>query len=348
MRLRLRDMVTDPGAPERANEDAAGVTPRGAVVIDGATGLADAPIMTPAHGPTDAAWLATFMLDRIRSGLDDAPDLRELIRSASLAARDAFDAAGGTDAPTYARPSAAFQLLRLLDDGVVETAGLADCRLVLQGADGALIEASGPQLNRKREQAAAQAALARNGGFGDGSSLRDPETLAALRASRARHNTPGGYWTLGLAPEAADYMAVSTHAVALPARGLLMSDGFADLIDLYEAYTPAALIDAAFATGLAPLLEQLRRLEREVDPDGAHYPRFKRSDDSTALAFEVGRLGGVDGFDTCQKPRLSVTLWRGFVEMISLRESVFLVLYQVWRRPTLPWLKPKYHRRGGP
>ncbi len=40
--------------------------------------------------------------------------------------------------------------------------------------------------------------------------------------------------------------------------------------------------------GLAGLLQELRHIEREVDPDGTRFPRFKRSDDATALLVKTG------------------------------------------------------------
>ena len=35
------------------------------------------------------------------------------------------------------------------------------------------------------------------------------------------------------------------------------------------------------------MLAELRRIERAEDPDGRLYPRFKVSDDATALLFEI-------------------------------------------------------------
>lgn len=287
-RLRVVEALTDPGAADRPNEDAYGANDAAIFVIDGATGLADAPILAPESGPTDAAWLAGLAAGRLEAGLTPDVDLTRLIGAICTEARDVFHAApGGGDAPRYAWPSAAIQILRLTSDGAVETAGLGDCRLFLVGADGALRSASGPQLDRAREQAAARAALARSGGFAARATLRDPETLAQLREARARQNTEGGYWTLGLAPEAAERMAVTRLNPALPARGLLLTDGFADLAELYGAYTPEELVAAAFSDGLAPLCAALRRIEREDDPSGARYPRFKQSDDATGVLFTL-------------------------------------------------------------
>jgi len=64
---------------------------------------------------------------------------------------------------------------------------------------------------------------------------------------------------------------------------LLASDGFAALVDLYRVLDAQALLERALATGLQPLVAEARRIETEVDPDGLRYPRFKTSDDATAL-----------------------------------------------------------------
>ncbi len=288
MALSVEEHVSEPGSAARPNEDRLGWTEAGAFVIDGATGLSDAPVMAPEEGPTDAAWLAAFAADRLTDGLAAAADLRDAIRAVSRAARDAFRGRpGGGAAPRYAWPSAAIQLLRTTADGGVETAGLGDCRLILLDAAGAVFDASGPQFDRGREQAAARAALERKGGFAAIATDRDPETLALLRASRERQNTPGGYWTLGLVPEAANQASVARFAPRPPARGLLMTDGFADLIDLFGAYDARGLIEAAFERGLDGLASELRRFERVVDPEGARYPRFKQSDDATAISFRL-------------------------------------------------------------
>jgi hypothetical protein len=35
------------------------------------------------------------------------------------------------------------------------------------------------------------------------------------------------------------------------------------------------------------MLDELRRFEREIDPEGLRYPRYKQSDDTTALLVEL-------------------------------------------------------------
>ena len=65
-----------------------------------------------------------------------------------------------------------------------------------------------------------------------------------------------------------------------------MSDGFYRLVSPYGRYTDAALIEAANAKGLGPLMQELRALEANPEDD-AKVGRFKTSDDATALLLEV-------------------------------------------------------------
>jgi hypothetical protein len=213
--------------------------------------------------------------------------LRDVVRGLSSSARDHFLALAGPTLERYRHPGASFQSLRLTKGGL-ETAGLGDCTLFLRDAAGTLTRFSGLSGGRSGEQSSARKALARLGGFNaDGDGYRDAETLAALRASRARHNTEGGVWTLGIHPEVADHIRIEMLDLELPAIGLLCSDGFADSVDNYALHTAADLIARAERDGLRPLLAEIRHIEREIDPNGLQFPRYKRSDDASAILLSV-------------------------------------------------------------
>ncbi|MFX8437380.1 hypothetical protein ABTL87_19685, partial [Acinetobacter baumannii] len=62
---------------------------------------------------------------------------------------------------------------------------------------------------------------------------------------------------------------------------LLMSDGFAALIDVYGLHDEAGLFAELATGGLTGLALQLRAIEQE-DGDFGRFPRFKGSDDATA------------------------------------------------------------------
>ncbi|MCF3640657.1 hypothetical protein LXM94_11845 [Rhizobium sp. TRM95111] len=284
--ITIRDSITDAGRPGGQNEDRSGATPQSAFVLDGATGLADERLFPDFR--SDAEWLADFACRRFLEA--DGAALRDAVDAINRQAGEAVAAAaGGRVLPAWALPIAGFQMVRL-EDGALVSYGLGDCRLFLRSdADGAVFETSALRGNAAAEREEARRSIAQAGG------LQAYGTLSAhaavrekLRESRARCNRPGArVWTLGTVPGAADHVVREVCPVGAPATGLLCSDGFAALCDQYGRYDPAGLVMAAAGRGLADLLGELRDIERRLDPDGRAYPRYKTSDDATAVLFRV-------------------------------------------------------------
>jgi hypothetical protein len=286
-RLEILDSISDPAKPGAENDDRVGWNASAAFVIDGATGLGD-PVMAPPA--SDAAWLAEHARRFLEENLTPERAIGGVVRDLCESARDAFFRAAGPAAiERYRYPNAAFQALRLTADGI-ETAGFADCKLILRDGAGQVLRRSGSRAGRDNEQRSARRAIAKSGGFNAaGESFRETQTLDDLRRMRARLNSdPDGMWTLGVVPEAGAYLRTEILTVTLPGVALLCTDGFADLVDNYQACTDERLIARAEADGLQALLEELRHIERVVDPDGLQFPRYKRCDDASAVLLRAG------------------------------------------------------------
>lgn len=282
--LRILDSISDPGNAARRNEDTAGGNASCAFVVDGATGLGGKPLL---DATSDAAWLAAFAVEVFEAEIATTTPIDDTVRDLNARVRRRIvEAAGDETIEAWALPTASFQLVRM-EGRELAVYGLGDCRLFLVDADGKASETNGDY--SKAESKGARRAVAQAGGLAAWRSLaEEPVVREALRRSRARHNQPGGVvWTLGSAPEAAAHLATWRLSPALPVRGLLCTDGFSALVDKYGRYDTVGLIEAAFERGLANLMSELRRIEHEEDPDGQRYPRFKVSDDATALLFEI-------------------------------------------------------------
>lgn len=285
--LRITDILTEPGDPSRVNEDAAGGNRCSAFVIDGATGLGPKSIV--GLDGSDAAWLARLAKTFFEQEVKPARPMADIVRTLNRqVGRVVHDAAGGLPVAAWSQPVAGFQLVRVEDQALV-TYGLGDCRLFLTGADGATHDTTALKGSQEQEREGARRAIARAGGLAAARSLaEDPAVRDELRRHRAGYNLEGSaVWTLGTEPAAARHLAMERLAVALPAAGLLCTDGFAALADQYGRYSPAEMVATARSAGLKAMLAELRRIERTEDPDGRLYPRFKISDDATALLFEV-------------------------------------------------------------
>jgi hypothetical protein len=273
--LRITDMLSDAGDVARVNEDAAGGNRCSAFVIDGATGLGEKSIV--GLEGSDAAWLArlakTFFEQQVTPGRDMADIVRTLNKQAATVVHDS---SGGLPIAPWSLPVAGFQLVRV-EGGSLVAYGLGDCRLFLTGSDGVTVDATALPGSHVNEREGAVRALS------DEPTVRDE-----LRRHRATYNRDdSSVWTLGTEPAAAKHLAVERLVAELPATGLLCTDGFAALSDQYGRYSPAELVATAKSAGLKAMLAELRRIERAEDPDGRLYPRFKVSDDATALLFEV-------------------------------------------------------------
>ena len=280
------DTISDPGKDSRPNEDRLGYNKHAAFVIDGATGLGDRQFMD-GFG-SDAAWIAEFAALRFAERLNGGADPKAVLRQVSEEARDTFTTMAG-DQPRHAWPLCSLTALQATSTGF-RWFGLGDsCMYILHdnGQSDFVIPIPGAY---EWEQHRAAQHIARVGGIGAaGVANDDPQTLEDLRRGRALQNTSGGStWTFGVVPEAADHLAmVDVPVYGGGATALLCSDGLADLVALYKLYDPATLIQRAATTGLKSLVLELRHMEREVDPDGLKYPRYKQSDDTTAILLRL-------------------------------------------------------------
>jgi serine/threonine protein phosphatase PrpC len=284
--LTIIDTLSDPGKEGRPNEDRLGYNDHCAFVLDGATGLAEKQFMD-GFG-SDAAWIAQFAAKRLTNELSVDTHVTELIRAIAFDAHELFTATAG-EQPRYAWPLAALAALRLTPEGA-EFIGLGDSVLYVLHDDGRVETHMALPQAFEYEQQAARAHVERVGGIGASGMAHtsNAETLESLRNKREQQNTPGGsVWSLGLIPDTADHLARTTIDLTGGATALICSDGLADLVSLYKAYDPATLIKRAATAGLKTLVTELRHFEREVDPDGLQYPRFKQCDDTTAILCRI-------------------------------------------------------------
>lgn len=273
--LTFVEAVSLAGDRSKQNDDAFGFAGARAWVLDGATDLDDAPFM---GGASDAAWIAHFANSRLH---DDRDALRQAIRSASAAAAAAFaPRVAGRAFERWQSPISSLLVVEETPDGV-HGVDLGDSRVFALSGDGSVLVAGGPP-----DAADAETTLAARQTDADKPLLRRTETIQMLRRMRADLNREGGSWTFCLDPACADHARAWAFPLSRPAHILLMTDGFAALADRYRAYDAAGLVKAALSKGLQELGRELRAIEH-ADSDGATHPRFKKSDDATALLMRL-------------------------------------------------------------
>lgn len=272
MHLDLVQSLSLNGSPGVANDDRAGSKADCAWIIDGATDLGPVGLLGDQGG---AAWLAATADGGFSTAVGDRLDdtCRQVFDFVS--ARFAAERRRAPEG-AWELPSASFAAVQL-GGGRLDVAWAADCVVLLQSAKG--VRWCTPEPDRGAESRAAAA-------LGDGvgaQAVRSPDVVASLRAQRSR----AGRRVLGVDPAAS---AAAMGATAMPiAAGdsvLLLTDGFSALIDAYRIYDAAGLFAAVAERGLAALGQELRAIEAQ-DAACLRYPRFKKSDDATALWVRV-------------------------------------------------------------
>lgn len=272
MHFDLLQSISQNGIPGKPNDDHFGATRTRAWVIDGGTDLGDPGLLGAQGG---AAWLSAtashgFALSNV-CGIE--PACTDMFTH--VAARFSQDKTRPVQA-AWELPKAAFAAVEL-SNSQLQVGWAADCSVLHMTSAGPVWRTSAPDSSKEAADALAL-------GTGIGSlSVRSSDVLADRRAQR----------------EKADHSAISPDPVAsanatrfatCPAEAgdevLVMSDGFSALVSDYARYDAAQLWDAIKTRGLADLLQELRTIETD-DAACLRYPRFKVSDDATAMWLRV-------------------------------------------------------------
>jgi hypothetical protein len=136
---------------------------------------------------------------------------------------------------------------------------------------------------RERERVAALAKMTGHNPAAPG--VRDV-FLPALRKSRDMINSQKGGWLFGPDARAAEHVSSAHIEATAGTHVLLASDGFLALVSDYDRYEIDSLMQAVRHKGLAELGKELREIE-DGDAEGIRFPRFKTSDDATALLLKI-------------------------------------------------------------
>jgi len=289
MKLVVLDSLWLPGDPVKPNEDAFGHDDHAALVMDGATMLGDG--LMP--GPSDAAWIAQFGARRLLAHLRDGESARKALRGALEDARKSFEALRRMPPEdVWQTPCASMMLVTQAPQGrkgaQLEFLWFGDCGALLSQPQRPVTVLGDTFENRAAEALRAQR-LAGEKQLSPAHGLSRQEFLVELRATRNRINA-GDSWLFSPEPRAAAHAGRRTIRAEPGAHLLLASDGFLALASDYGVYDADGLMTAALDKGLHALGDQLRAIENG-DAGGDRFPRFKKSDDATALLLRLEPAG---------------------------------------------------------
>ncbi|HEX2590417.1 MAG TPA: protein phosphatase 2C domain-containing protein [Rhizomicrobium sp.] len=279
MKLEYIAGLSWPGDRSKPNDDAFCHSDTIAAVFDGATSIGD-PVLP---SDSDAAWIA-------RKGAEclvryDILGARGALRRAARDAERDFNAAKLREpAERYEMPLAAMTLVAPEGDGFLAL-WFGDCAALVQ-RPGEKVQLIGEAIEKRARESERAARLARELGVSPTEGDNRAQFLPALRKARNRANTVEGSWAFSPMAECAAHAHALAFDAPIGSHILICSDGFLALASDYGCYDADTLMEAALSRGLRPLLEEVRKVE-EDDAAGRRFPRFKKSDDATALVVRV-------------------------------------------------------------
>lgn len=271
------DSVSRPGSADKRNEDASGAAGDYLWVLDGA----QLPGWPPLFPPSDAAWFTAALSARLEALAPHASDGPALLAEAVSDVADMFLAqAPGERREPLSWPITQVVLARV-GAGVCDLWSLGDSAAYLLDADGRVTVLDAVPDLRDAETKEVADLFARTGAGTSG--VRTTPLFRERWAERRRRQMSGEEPpVLSLDPAIIEHAAHCPLAYSPGAHLLLATDGFSALVELYEARDPASLVHASIQGGLEPLVKEIRAIEA-ADPEGMRYPRYKTSDDTTAL-----------------------------------------------------------------
>lgn len=281
MRFEIVDTLSLPGDPAKPNEDAVLAEPVAAVVLDGATPVND-PLLP---GKSDAAWIANFGARRLLSHVKNGDAPRAALRHALADAETSFVGLRRR-APehNYEMPLASM-MFAVPNEAGFDALWYGDCAALVLLPDGSF-SLLGEAMDTRMKEAESARRWAAEKGVAPCHFLSRAEFLPRFREGRSKVNTRGGDWLFAPYPAASEHVSRARLSAPPGTLLLLCSDGLLVLACNYGAYDAKGLVEAAAAKGLAELGQELRSIE-DGDPEGLQHPRFKKSDDASAVLLRL-------------------------------------------------------------
>jgi len=264
------------------NEDAVGATSTAAWVIDGATGVSDAPPLVA--GRTDAAWLAGVLNDTLRAAFhSERVDPLSALLQVEADIRGGFAKIKvGRELTAGEQPSAALAVA-VSTNGAVHMLGVGDCRIIFetQGGEFGVFDPSDAAAAEHLIIAERNRLIAAYPGEDPW-----PRLKPFIRSMREFANLEPGYAVVHPTRAWSRRIKQQARAAAELRHLLIASDGLYRLVDVFCALSIEELLQRATTDGLQSLCPQLRGLEHE-DADCTRHPRVKIYDDASGVLLSV-------------------------------------------------------------
>lgn len=282
MDFNITSSIISDGQPNRCNEDKGNFLNNTAWVLDGAGAIVNKRYFP---GPSDPLWLVnqidkslqTFV--NLNISLDSVfkRSLQQAYKEA-LTINQAIQFAAKEEQPCSA--AAALSIKQEKMDYFV----LCDCTIGVKRLDEQTVFIKDIRHNELDEKCLAAVINTRGEQKISHTEAFKLAGIPALQKKRDFMNIPGGYGVLTLDGAGIDYAVQGSIPISTPISILLCTDGFSPIFDLYKICTIDDILYGNIS--LQESIKLLRETEKK-DPECLKYPRYKMSDDATAVLIKV-------------------------------------------------------------
>ncbi|MDR1774354.1 MAG: hypothetical protein LBR30_05755 [Clostridioides sp.] len=262
------------------NEDIAGITPFGAWVLDGATGLNDKNLVS---NTSDARWYVHWWNDFLYQNISSDKSLKEIISLGIFKIKkDYLNRLNGKIVEKIDFPSSSIAILKFHKEKI-EYFSLGDCSIFVDNGSKKIIkDDSVCKLDNLVYEKMKQ--------ISEKEKLNFEEIRASVQnlviSNRLKKNTPHGYWILDFDENSVEKAIHGYLDIDGKTSFLLASDGFTCSCDRYDLFSEEDMIDIARTKGIEYIFNMIRKFENE-DKNALKTPRFKIHDDASAILLNV-------------------------------------------------------------
>lgn len=279
MKILKKQIICEAGDFE--NEDAGGINEYGAWLLDGATGLSGN-VLTDEK--SDARWYTRMWDKYLSNSLKENLPLTEIVANGiGYITAEFHKSVKYKPCSKLDYPSSSIIVLKWHEKHI-EYFSLGDSPMIIQVKENykEITDKKVLALDKKVFNAMDQVIQKSNISAWKAKTMIMP----MIKENRMMYNTENGYWILGFDTSAVSKAAYGIIEITEPTKILMASDGFSALVDKYHVFDKKDFISHVEEKGLNVLYDHLRTIEND-DNLGIKFPRYKKSDDASAIFFEA-------------------------------------------------------------
>ncbi|GAA3652691.1 hypothetical protein [Asaccharospora irregularis] len=262
------------------NEDVVGVTPFGAWVLDGATGLNKKNLVS---NSSDARWYTQWWNKYLHENISKNETLKSIIlRGVKQIKKEYLSNLRCEKIEKLDFPSSSIVVVKFYENKI-EYLLLGDCGLFIKNCDKKIIkDRSVCDLDDMVFEKMNDLPNLRYMSFEE---IKE-SVMDVIIDNRLKKNIDGGYWILEFDESAIENSLNGYIEITEDTKLMLTSDGFTCSCDRYNIVEEDNLIDICEKFGIEYVYSKLREFE-ENDSNGIEVPRFKVKDDASCAYLDI-------------------------------------------------------------